>query len=191
MKTGIPRAAVPNVLTVSRLPLSVTVYFFVVNEWFLPALGILIVAHLTDWVDGSLARRWHAQTRFGEVTEHVVDSSMLILPGIGLTRIGVLPPWLFVAGCAYCGLTWMAPERIRRVWLLNAVLGMRALFYGLAVTIIPFLLLKMLAVRHPVLGLGIFFALSVYCLGTIYWKRGRIQYYVRRFRRQVQSSAMR
>ena len=191
MKTGIPRAAVPNVLTVSRLPLSVTVYFLVVNRWFLPALGILVIAQVTDWVDGSLARMWHAQTRFGEVIEHVVDSSMLMLPGLGLTQIGVLPAWLFVGGCAYCGLTWVAPQRIRRVWLLNAVLGMRSLLYGLAVIIIPFLVLKMLAEQHPALGLGIFFALTVYCLGTIYWKRGRIQFYVRRFRRRMQSSAIR
>jgi len=46
---------------------------------------------------------------------------------------------------------------------------------------VPFIILRTIAAQNPVLALGILVALILYGAGTIYWKRGRIYYYWRRF----------
>lgn len=172
---------VPNLLTFSRFPLSVIFYLLTVRERFAEALGVLVLAQTTDWVDGALARRWNAQTRLGTVIEHIADTFMLAVAGLGLAQLGILPLWMYVASVIYCVLTWITPQRIQRLWVLNVVLGMRTLLYGTALAVVPFLILRMIAAENPVLALGILGGFLLYGAGTLYWKRGRISYYWRRF----------
>jgi len=185
MKTILPKAWIPNVLTFSRFPLSVAFYALTIRELFAEALGVLLLAQTTDWVDGAIARRWRVQSRLGSVAEHIADTFMLLMAGLGLAQIGVLPPWIFIASVTYCILTWTTPQRIKRLWVLNVVLGMRTLLYGTALAIVPFLVLKMIADRSPLLALAIFVGMILYGAGTVYWKRGRIHYYLRRYWRRI------
>ena len=191
MSELLPRSRLPNILTASRVPLAVGVYVLMLRGSFVAALGLLILAQVTDWVDGALARRWRAQSQFGTVVEHVADSLLVVLASLALAQVGALPVWVLVVGCVYCGLSWITPQRIRRVWVLNAVLGMRSLLYGFALAVIPFLILGMIADRHPLLATGIAVGLVFYGIGTIYWKRGRIQYYVLGFLRRLPGSMAR
>ena len=106
---------------------------------------------------------------------------MLAIASLGLAQLGILPLWMYVASIAYCVLTWVTPQRIKRLWVLNVVLGMRTLLYGTALAVVPFIILRMIATQNPVLALAILSALILYGAGTLYWKRGRIHHYWRRF----------
>jgi phosphatidylglycerophosphate synthase len=80
------RQRVPNLLTILRVFLTaalvwaLSLYQFpLVNAWALPAaLGLFVVAAVTDALDGHLARRWNAITLFGRVVDPAADKLLVL-----------------------------------------------------------------------------------------------------------------
>jgi CDP-diacylglycerol--glycerol-3-phosphate 3-phosphatidyltransferase len=87
---------VPNILTLSRLPLSVVLFACIAVEAWIAALLVFGVAALTDWVDGWWARR-HCQTSaFGRVFDPLTDKVLLggaFIFLIPVTGAG-MEPWM-------------------------------------------------------------------------------------------------
>lgn len=73
----------PNILTVLRLfaAPAVAVMFLYFNrpsaDWF--ALTIFVLAALTDWIDGHLARSWKQETKFGAMLDPIADKAMVVI----------------------------------------------------------------------------------------------------------------
>lgn len=63
-------ASIPNVLSLSRLGLAAA---FVVIEKPLPRFGVLLLAALTDFLDGWLARRANTTSRIGALLDPITD----------------------------------------------------------------------------------------------------------------------
>ncbi len=88
----------PNRLTMMRFLLAIL--FFVVLSYRLypPALGAFLLAWLTDWLDGYLARKKGLLTDFGRIADPFVDK--IIVCGGFIILIhhtnGILPPWMVV-----------------------------------------------------------------------------------------------
>lgn len=75
------RWTLPNVLTVSRVPMMFVVVGLMYAEWSLAAtLGfwLFIAAALTDWLDGILARRANQVSSFGRFMDAVIDKVMVL-----------------------------------------------------------------------------------------------------------------
>jgi CDP-diacylglycerol--glycerol-3-phosphate 3-phosphatidyltransferase len=71
----------PNVLTISRVPLMfiIVALMFIDLPWAATtAFWLFIVAALTDWLDGELARRWKIVSVFGRFMDAVIDKVMVI-----------------------------------------------------------------------------------------------------------------
>ena len=82
---------VPNLLTVFRMaliPVFVSLLFY---QKFLLALGIFVVAGVTDGLDGLLARRFHQQSPLGRILDPVADKMMLVTSFVVLSMRGVFP----------------------------------------------------------------------------------------------------
>jgi len=85
-----------NRLTLSRLALTV---FFVVSlssSWQYArtaALVIFLIAGLTDFVDGEIARRYGVITNFGELMDPLVDKIMVAAAFISLVPLKAVPAW--------------------------------------------------------------------------------------------------
>ena len=102
MKTlGSPRLRedfwnVPNVLTLSRLALSVLVFAFIANAWYWAALLVFIVAALTDALDGYFARLLDQGTAIGRQLDPLVDKVIVCGAFIYLLSIPDtgLAPWM-------------------------------------------------------------------------------------------------
>jgi CDP-diacylglycerol--glycerol-3-phosphate 3-phosphatidyltransferase len=113
---------VPNILTFVRLGL--TGVFLVMILWsprvaehalFLDvALGLFVVAGLTDVVDGHIARRYNAATKFGRIIDPLVDKILVCGAFICFALIGV--PRLF---------HWPAATLAAFQWLVVAILILR------------------------------------------------------------------
>jgi CDP-diacylglycerol--glycerol-3-phosphate 3-phosphatidyltransferase len=85
-----------NRLTVSRFFLSLG--FVLALSVDLPfrftiALVIFLVAGLTDYADGEIARRFHMETDFGRLMDPLVDKIMMAAAFICLVPLGAIPAW--------------------------------------------------------------------------------------------------
>src|ERR1041385_4005286 len=82
---------VPNLLTVFRMaliPVFVSLLFY---QKFLLALGVFVVAGVTDGLAGLLARRFHQQSPLGRILDPVADKMMLVTSFVVLSMRGVFP----------------------------------------------------------------------------------------------------
>ena len=97
-----------NKLTLSRIIMIPFFLFFLMNQQgFLPfgfaaiepyskwiALGIFIVASLTDMLDGKIARKYNMITNFGKFMDPLADKLLVNLALIGLMMLGKANIWL-------------------------------------------------------------------------------------------------
>lgn len=70
----------PNVLTLVRMiiiPILVIVYYLPVSWGYLVTTGLFILAGITDWLDGYLARRLGQHSPFGAFLDPVADKLMV------------------------------------------------------------------------------------------------------------------
>ena len=89
----------PNRLTVSRLVL--TIIFVAAVSTNFPfhhtlALGLFIVAAVTDYVDGEIARRYSLITDFGKLMDPLVDKIMTAAAFVCLVPLQAIPAWVAI-----------------------------------------------------------------------------------------------
>ncbi|MBQ9941605.1 MAG: CDP-diacylglycerol--glycerol-3-phosphate 3-phosphatidyltransferase [Christensenellaceae bacterium] len=66
----------PNILTVLRIalvPFFIASYYLKVEWWNYLAAGIFIVASVTDFLDGSIARKYNCVSKFGKLMDPIAD----------------------------------------------------------------------------------------------------------------------
>ena len=107
---------IPNILTGLRLAAGVVMFLIlagatggipIVSSYLSPedqfglyrvAFIIFVVAASTDWIDGYLARRWHATTRWGAILDPIADK--VLVPGaiLGVLTSGSVPQFACPCG---------------------------------------------------------------------------------------------
>ncbi|HIG43118.1 MAG TPA: CDP-alcohol phosphatidyltransferase family protein [Gammaproteobacteria bacterium] len=85
---------IPNALTTLRLVLTVPICILILEKDFSIVLWIAAIAGFTDWLDGWLARRLDAMSRYGAVIDPVCDKVMLIGIFVSVWMVGLVPWWL-------------------------------------------------------------------------------------------------
>ncbi|MBI1220525.1 MAG: CDP-diacylglycerol--glycerol-3-phosphate 3-phosphatidyltransferase [Rhodobacteraceae bacterium] len=94
------RWTIPNALTVLRLFAApgVPVMFLYFQrpgaDWL--ALGLFVIASLTDWIDGYLARRWGQESKFGAMLDPIADKAMVVIALVVITGYSGMNPWLIL-----------------------------------------------------------------------------------------------
>jgi CDP-diacylglycerol---glycerol-3-phosphate 3-phosphatidyltransferase len=85
-----------NRLTVSRLALTILFVATLNSNWIYgrtAALIIFLLAGVTDFVDGEIARRYGSVTNFGKLLDPLVDKIMMAAAFISLVPLGAIPAW--------------------------------------------------------------------------------------------------
>jgi len=88
------RAQIPNALTVFRIlliPVFVVLVLRSDQGWTVAGAIVFTVAGATDQLDGWLARRWHVESRFGQLADPLADRLMIDSAVILLWHAGRLP----------------------------------------------------------------------------------------------------
>lgn len=150
-------AKLPNILTCSRIlliPLLI-LFFYLPYSWsFYFCALIFILAMLTDWLDGYIARRFNQQSAFGAFLDPVADklviSTALILIVSREQNLAITLPALVIVGRE------IAVSALRE-WM--AELGKRSLlavsFIAKLKTIAQTVAIVALLWHHPILEIDI------------------------------------
>ena len=74
-----------NLLTFSRIVLAAIIFLLLMSsDGYLLALILFYIASLTDWLDGYLARKYHAVSQLGEVLDPIADKILIVFVLFGL-----------------------------------------------------------------------------------------------------------
>lgn len=90
----------PNILSLTRIllvPLLVAVLLTKFEGKEFVGLGVFLVASLTDFLDGFIARRRGLITRLGKLLDPAADKILTSAAFIALVELGVAPAWMVVA----------------------------------------------------------------------------------------------
>ena len=85
-----------NRLTISRLVMTVLFVATLNCDWHYArttALIIFVLAGITDFFDGEIARRYGEVTNFGKLMDPLVDKIMMAAAFISLVPLGAIPAW--------------------------------------------------------------------------------------------------
>jgi len=92
------RKKLPNVLTVLRIILTICFYFFLTHVgvgYAVAAFVVFVVAAITDYCDGYLAKKRNCVTAFGTIMDPIADKFLILCAFYVFTRLGVIYPWMF------------------------------------------------------------------------------------------------
>lgn len=87
---------IPNILSMLRLALVPVFLVLVIGGDYVPALVVLVVASLTDLLDGYLARRLDQITRLGQLLDPAADRLYIFAALVGLAAQELVPWWIVV-----------------------------------------------------------------------------------------------
>lgn len=91
---------IPNILTLLRLlaaPGVAVMFLYFARpyaDWF--ALILFVVAALTDWIDGYLARAWKQESKFGAMLDPIADKAMVVIALLVITGFSGMNPWILL-----------------------------------------------------------------------------------------------
>ena len=155
--------ALPNILSISRIALAAG---FVATESSGVRLGLLGIAGLTDMLDGFLARRVNAMTRWGALIDPVADRFFALAAIAALLFDGLLTvPQYFVL--IMRDLATAVGFLVARALPMLRTVTFKARWGGKGVTVLQFLALATALVYRQALGpvLAILFVASVLSIG--------------------------
>jgi len=89
---------IPNLLTLLRMVfIPFFIYYFIQDE-LLVAFSLFIIASVTDYFDGFLARKYEVISNFGKIMDPLADK-LLVLSALALLcygKHGYLSGWIFI-----------------------------------------------------------------------------------------------
>jgi cardiolipin synthase len=85
---------IPNVLSSLRIALVPVFLWLLLEELFVPAITVLAIAGLTDFLDGYLARKLNQTTKLGKILDPVADRLYIFATLLALSATGYVPWWL-------------------------------------------------------------------------------------------------
>jgi CDP-diacylglycerol--glycerol-3-phosphate 3-phosphatidyltransferase len=95
---------IPNILTTLRLlaaPGVALMFLYFARpwaDWF--ALVLFLLAALTDFFDGYLARLWRQESRVGAMLDPIADKAMVVIALLVITGYSGMDPWLILPATA-------------------------------------------------------------------------------------------
>ncbi|MGM0676922.1 CDP-alcohol phosphatidyltransferase family protein [Ectothiorhodospira marina] len=144
----------PNTITLLRIALTVPIIWALLAEAYGLVLGLLLLAGLSDALDGWLVRRYGWYTRLGGYLDPLADKVLVVSTYFTVAWTGLLPWWLVVLVVA------------REVIILSGALAFRAVTRSLEMQ--PLFISKVNTFMQIVLVLSVIVSAGVFSLPAWY-----------------------
>lgn len=82
---------IPNILTILRILLTPIIVYFILTDSPIPALFLFILASLSDWADGFIARRFNLESKLGAILDPMADKILVTSLYITFTYLEIIP----------------------------------------------------------------------------------------------------
>lgn len=92
-----PFLTLPNLLSLSRIPLSAAASALLLQGRTAAMAAVAAAAVATDWLDGHLARRTGRESDWGRLLDPAADKIGFAMFGTALVLRGSMPAWLLAA----------------------------------------------------------------------------------------------
>ena len=83
-------------LRVILIPVYLVVWYLNLKSSALLALAVFVIASVTDFLDGYVARHYNQVTTFGKFMDPLADKILVITAMIWFVSVGLLPVWALV-----------------------------------------------------------------------------------------------
>ncbi len=88
-------AYIPNLICVLRILFVVPIVLLLLDGRYTEALVLIVLAGLSDGLDGFLARRYNWTSRIGGLLDPLADKLLFVSVFASLSWTGLVPVWLF------------------------------------------------------------------------------------------------
>ena len=146
----------PNIISIFRAILVLPIAFLLLESSWGRASILILVAGVSDGIDGYLARRFQWQSQLGAILDPLADKLLIVIIFIIMAYMGIIPIWLaglvlgrdliILSGAlAYRWLTKdidISPLFISKVNTALQIIFVLALLYHLSIASLPVTLLK-------------------------------------------------
>ena len=146
---------IPNIISLIRIILIVPIVILLLNESFLLAFYVFLIAALSDVLDGFLARHYHITSRLGCVLDPLADKLLMLGCFATLTWLAWIPDWvcltvilrdvLIALGAWYnyalANKTFFTVSKLSKLNTLCQLAYIAALLINLSIMIVPWYVL--------------------------------------------------
>ncbi|MBW1901051.1 MAG: CDP-diacylglycerol--glycerol-3-phosphate 3-phosphatidyltransferase [Deltaproteobacteria bacterium] len=87
---------IPNLITILRIILTPIFIIFLLNDAYLPALILFVVAGISDAIDGLIARLFNQKSKLGAFLDPLADKILLVSAFVVLSAKNDVYAWLAV-----------------------------------------------------------------------------------------------
>lgn len=84
----------PNLISIFRLFLILPILYFFLKGQCAVAFWLFVVANISDFLDGFLARLYNQTTQFGRYIDPIADKILIMSVYIVITFSGLVPWWV-------------------------------------------------------------------------------------------------
>ena len=88
---------IPNIITLARIVLIPVMAYYLTGEAYRVALPLFLVAALSDFADGYIARKFKLVSRLGAALDPVADKLNMLVATVLLAWQALIPIWLAIA----------------------------------------------------------------------------------------------
>lgn len=75
----------------------VVMFLYFTRPWAdMFALALFVVAAITDWLDGYIARTWKQESKFGKMLDPIADKAMVVIALLVITGFLGMNPWVLL-----------------------------------------------------------------------------------------------